>query len=71
MKMKMNPTATPPYTPSRPWLSCYTCRTQYEMYFVAPASVSGPYTISITAQLGTGAVASNWKVGSLTYRLHV
>lgn len=40
------------------------------MYFYAPTSVPGPYTISITAQLGTGAVADHWKVGCLVYARH-
>eukprot|EP00903_Cladosiphon_okamuranus_P009435 g8995.t1 len=39
----------------------------YEMYFVAPAAVSGQYTISVTAQLGAGAVASNWKVDMYSF----
>lgn len=32
------------------------------MYFLAPATVTGPFTITITAQLGAGAVASDWLV---------
>lgn len=32
------------------------------MYFTAPAVVSELFVISITAQLGIGSNASNWKV---------
>ncbi|CAM9805005.1 unnamed protein product, partial [Ectocarpus sp. 8 AP-2014] len=39
----------------------------YEMYFVAPAAVAGPFTITITAQLGAGAVASEWKVDMYSF----
>lgn len=37
---------------------------QYNMYFSAPdaASLTGDFTIGITAQLGVGAVASHWNV---------
>lgn len=37
------------------------------MYFVAPSAVTGPFTITITAQLGTGAVASDWKVDMYSF----
>lgn len=37
------------------------------MYFVAPAAVAGPFTITITAQLGAGAVASDWKVDMYSF----
>lgn len=36
---------------------------QYEMYFSSPvAAVTGDIQVTITAQLGNGAVAGDWKV---------
>lgn len=40
---------------------------QYEIYFAAPTTVTGGFTITLTAQLGTGATAGNWKVEMLNF----
>lgn len=61
-----------PKTPARPRLVIFPSRTtrflhQYEMYFTAPADVSGDFTISITAQLGVGATGADWKVDLFSF----
>lgn len=37
------------------------------MYFSAPATVTGGFTITLNVQLGTGATADHWKVEMLDF----
>ena len=48
--------------------SCFSFHHQYEFYFPVHPNMEGDYTISITAQLGEGATAAEWKVDMFDFQ---